>query len=612
MKAFRIIIVVPVFMWGALIFGQAATSDSTLFRFQQQNSTYRWSNIFQYSGRISQLSYDVSNSFISTMTEVQSAQKQWKDDQQFRGRLYGPMPGKWLWELQGNLQWYNDEQSGYFNDSRIGAAALGIRREARALNFGVSSGYKQDIRRQFVDTGPTLAGELSLNRANWAGYKTSGMLQLRGENLDTRQNRTYVTRWLVSKEFAPGVSDHLSVNVSQRKRSYYLASGIVEERSETRQHLENQLRYRVFDPFSVRLSTEYSRDQTAIETPFVGSAAVQQKDRANYNLRNSLGMFLDTGPFRNEMYIRYEVQQNLYRTDVRDTVVAPSQLRRQTPPNDNSNTLQLEGKSHLGIGYQDSLQFTALAMRMQYNTPDSTNYDDRDEVRYRYGLEYIHLFAPGFRWRTGGEVLLSHYAYLYSQRSAENYWNRVYRLFSGVHWKRHRWEWHTSAEVLANYYDYEYDDLLQQVRSIAFRHMVYRQQIYHPLGQRWQGQFRFDLQLEDQGRLDWTAFVEELILEREIGEIEYKILVPIGQTLSGNLGYRYQRRIDWRIKEGKKFTAERIYTQGPVFQVRYRSHKLPVIVWEGTLMDVTQVDVQQSNTTKYPISHLRLQAFWRW
>jgi len=546
------------------------------------------------------------------MTEVQSAEKQWKDDQQFNGRLYGPMPGKWLWELQGALQWYNDEQSGYFNDARTGAAAIGVRRKASALNLDVSGGYKQDIRRQYIDTGPTLSGHLVLNGATLAGYRTSGMLRLSGENLDTRQNRTYMTQWMVSKKFGPGVSDNLSLDVSRRKRSYYLASGIIEERYETRQHVENQLRYRVFDPFSVRFSTKYSKDLTEIETPFADSDGLQEKDRANYNLRNTIGMFLNVGPVRNEAYFRYEVQQNLYTSDVRDTTIAPSRLRRQMPPNDNSNIMQIEGRSYIGIGYRDSLRFSALAMRMQYNTPDSTNFDDRDEVRYRYGLEYFHRFAPGFRWRTGGEVLLSHYAYLFSQRSAENYWNRVYRLFSGMHWQRHRWEWHTSAEVLANYYDYDYDDLLQQVRSIAFRHMVLRQRIYHPISRGWQGQFRYDLQLEDQGRLDWSAFIEELILEREISEVEYKIRIPVSRTLSGFLGYQYQRRIDWRLHSGDASTAERIYTRGPVFQIQYRSNNLPVISWEGALMEVHQVDVQQGRSTEYPITHLRLHAFWRW
>ncbi|MCF7804321.1 MAG: hypothetical protein K9N46_08540 [Candidatus Marinimicrobia bacterium] len=589
----------------------AQPSDSTQFGFHQQNSTYRWYNQFQYDGQISQVSYELTNSFISTMTKIHESNRQWKDDQQFDGRFYGPMPKSWNWELRGNLQWYNDEQSGYFNDARTGHAALGARRNSRNLQYSLFSGFKQDIRRQFIDDGPTLSGRLRLNQQNWGGYITTGQVQLDGENLDNRQNRTYATRWNVSKQFSPGVSDNLSMNFSQRKRSYYLNSGAVEVREESQQYVSNQLRYKIADPLAMRLNTEYAKRATNIETPFVESSAVQHKNRENYDLRNSLGLFLDIGPLKNEFFARYELQQNLYTTQVRDTLIAADRLRRQTPPDDNSNFIELEGSSRMGIGYRDSLKFSSSASRLQYNTPDSTNFDDRDEVRTRYGLEYFHLVAPEYRFRAGTEVLLNHYVYLFSRRSAENYRNRVFRLYTGLDKKTKSWYWNTSAEVLANYYDYDFDDLLNQVRSLAFRHMILKQQIRHPIWNNWQGQFRFELQLEDQGRLDWEAFIEELMLERQIGEISYQVALVGNRVITGYAGYQYQRRIDWRIQNEERLTAERIYTQGPVFQIIYRQAGMPVLVWEGTLLNVTQENVQQGTRITYPITHLRLQASWR-
>ena len=595
--------------WSALA---AQESDSTQFQFIQQNSTYRWFNNFLYSGQVSQLTYELSNSFISTMTQIQGAQKQWKDDQEFHGRVYGPMPNRWNWELKGTLQWFNDEQSGYFNDARAGKAALGVRRDQPVYKLGIFGGYKQDIRRQFIDTGPTMSGTFVLNQRTWSGYNTAGQIQVAAENLDQRRNRTYAAQWYASKEFSPGVSDYISVDLSQKKRSYYLHSGRVEERSESRQQVQNRLRYRIAQPLSLKLNTEYTQRITEIHTPIFNAAALQKKNRENYSLQNLFGVILDVGFSRNEFTFQYGLDQNLYRTEVKDTLIAASRLRQQTPPNDNSNTIEMAGISTLGLGYQDSLQISISATRMQYNTPDSTNYDDRDEVRYRYGAKYQHRFAPGFRIETGGEVLLNHYAYLFSERSAENYWNRIFRLFSGVHWVRNSWMWVTSAEVLANYYDYEYDDLLNQVRSLAFRNMIISQKVAHPIGERFQGQFRIELQQEDQGRLDWDAFVQELILEREIVETEYKLVLHGKRPFTGYLGYRYQHRLDWRIQQDSRTPSERIYTRGPIIQVIYRWKNLPVIRWEATFMEVTQEDVELESSTRYPITHVRLQANWRW
>ncbi len=258
------------------------------------------------------------------------------------------------------------------------------------------------------------------------------------------------------------------------------------------------------------------------------------------------------------------------------------------------------------LGARDSLRLINGVTRLQYNTPDSTNYDDRDELRYNNVIEYYHLFRSGWLFLLGGEASLGHFVYLFKEKSAENHWNRVFRLYSDVRWRVNLWHWLTHAEVLANYYAYDYDKLLGQIRSLAFRHMTLRQQIGHPIALGLQGQFSTRIQLEDQGRLDWQAFVEELILEREIVEYEYKLAFPRWKHFRGYFGYRYQRRIDWRIQSEVRSTNERIFTTGPLVRLVYRWHNRPVISWEGAFLKVSQMD-----GAEYSITQLHLQAFWQ-
>lgn len=585
---------------------KAQEADSTNFRFEQQNSTFQWINTIRYHGKIGNLSYRFHNNFISTMTRIQANREQWKDDQQFRGELFGPVKGYWNWILLGSLLWYNDEQSGYFNDMRAGEAALGVRRDHPGWHLNVNTGYLQDIRKQFIDTGPTFTGEFVLDRHDFSGYNTTGRIETRLESLKGRSNKTYSTNWLVRKEFAPGVTDGLGLNISQKSRDYYLASGVIESRDEQNQQVSNQLIYNVNQPIRLRVSTDFSRRATRVTTPFLDSPAREIKDRENYNLGNSLGLDIHWGRWSNSFQLQYDIMQNLYTAQSEDTTISADRLRRQTPPDDNGNTVQMSNRMSLRIAERDSVQLIAGMTRMQYNTPDSTNYDDRDELRFNTLLEYHHLFRSGWQFLVGGEATFGHFVYLFSAKSAENHWNRVFRLFSNVGWSVDFWRWQTYAEVLANYYDYDYDDLLGQVRSLAFRHMTLQQQVYHPLPGNYQGQFLIRIQLEDQGRLDWDAFVQEIILEREIVEYEYKVAFPRWRRIRGYLGYRYQRRIDWRVQDQQRQTNERIFTTGPLLKFAYRQNNLPIISWEAAVLRVSQM-----NGVEYAITRMRLNASWR-
>lgn len=584
----------------------ADTADSTAFQFQQQNSTYRWINTLYYTGDIANVSYLFQNHFSSTMNRIQRSREQWKDDQDFHGELFGPVMGYWDWILLGNLLWYNDEQSGYFNDMRSGEAALGVRRQYPGWRLDIHGGYMQDIRRQFIDTGPTFSGKFLLDQQNFSGYETTGNVNMRLESLDRRNNQTYDTRWLIRKKFAPGVTDGLGLNISHKTREYYLGTGVVETRRENVQQVNNRLNYQVYRPVRLLLDTQFSRKTTEIKTPFLNSPASEVKNRANYNLSNTAGIDLQWGIWTNQLRVQYDIQQNLYTSESRDTTLASGQLRKLTPPDDNGNTVQVENQMKFHLGSRDSLRLVNGITRLQYNTPDSTNYDDRDELRYNNIIEFYHLFRSGWRFLIGGEASLGHFVYLFQQKSAENHWNRVFRLYSNVHWRSNFWQWRTHAEVLANYYDYDYDKLLGQIRSLAFRHMTIQEQLSHPIAYDLQGQLMVRVQLEDQGRLDWEAFIEEMILEREIVEYEYKVAFPRWKRFRGYLGYRYQRRIDWRIQGDVRSTNERIFTTGPLIRFVYRWHNRPVISWEGALLNVSQMD-----GSEYSITQLQLQANWQ-
>ena len=118
----------------------------------------------------------------------------------------------------------------------------------------------------------------------------------------------------------------------------------------------------------------------------------------------------------------------------------------------------------------DSLSMMFLISRFQHDTPDSNNFDDRDEYRATAILGYSHWFSPVLRIGFEAKLNLHHLVYIFSERSVNNNWNRILQLASSIKYRPSpMFVWSQQVELSANYTNYDFEELQSQIRSFVFR-----------------------------------------------------------------------------------------------------------------------------------------------
>lgn len=224
---------------------------------------------------------------------------------------------------------------------------------------------------------------------------------------------------------------------------------------------------------------------------------VSDEDRSHISLLNESGFAFNRPGMQGELAFRVENSQNKYYVDY------------------NQVFYQLSSRLSVQPGtWVDTLSWRGSIVRQQYDTPDTTNDDDRDELRITNSLVASWRPSPFLKVAVGTKLNLFHLVYLFNTRSSENHWNRSLILWNEVDWVHGPWKSMSTGRVHANYFDYDFDDLFvefdQPRRSFVHRSLELEEILTRRINPNWSLTGRVDLKWEDDGQLDWSAFVQEV------------------------------------------------------------------------------------------------------
>jgi hypothetical protein len=157
----------------------------------------------------------------------------------------------------------------------------------------------------------------------------------------------------------------------------------------------------------------------------------------------------------------------------------------------------------------DSIVISGSLGVLHYDTPDTLNVDDRDELDAAVHGAWSAVVNP---WCTAGvraDIFLHHLVYLYASQSGSNAWNRIVRVAPFVLWTPAEGVSSVAQfEVLGNYTVYDFEGIVASVHSYAFRRMALRDSIAWRMGEgTWisgAGEFRW----YEHGQLAWESFRE--------------------------------------------------------------------------------------------------------
>lgn len=222
------------------------------------------------------------------------------------------------------------------------------------------------------------------------------------------------------------------------------------------------------------------------------------------------------------------------------------------------------------ITERDQLNFAGSASILRYDTPDTTNTDDRDELLITLGLNGVHQFGAHLQVSLDVDVTLSHLVYLHRLQSASNNWNRIIRFSPTVEYVPNAWfRTRNQAEVLANYTIYDFEEQGSFTKSFSFRQASWIDTTTISITKLLDINFVGGVRLYERGMLLWSEFKERP--QNYFAEQSYwpKLMFFMGQEMKLGVGYRFFRQDRYRYQQGEKQFERRLETSGPTVTLEW-------------------------------------------
>ena len=485
--------------------------------FRQEFNTYVWNYNLNKSFNLSpKLYFLVAENFKSSMLKLSTEEDKWKDDQNALFKIgYSPLSGLQLL-AGGQSIIFVDRQSGYNNDSRIYSGYLGFQ-----FNPGVKyylagkAGPKRESRFEQTDNGINYNLEFKTKNIEYEDYRHSLSLLLDDDKYKNRNNNNHLAVYHVSRTFNPGTSDSLRIFWQNQQRDNYSSIyGDVESLSENNRGIENNLIYRAASFLDINLSSRILFKDVQVSS-FGPTTDEKKRKRNDQQVSNSVALVYRKNDLLSKMNISYWSQEQTYDIDVGNVSTPFSRRTAFVTPNNESKRTTLSWVNYVHLTSKDSLSTYMSASKFQYDTPDTNNFDDRDELRINSNITYFHKFRDDFLFEMQLGVNLYHMVYIFGERSADNNWNRIFRLRPSLYYQpSSSFKLKQTFEVLANYVDYDFEEPAVTIKSFVFRKFAMEDSVAIKLMPRTRLLSDFRLQLEENGQLSWEQWAEKILLTR--------------------------------------------------------------------------------------------------
>lgn len=184
---------------------------------------------------------------------------------------------------------------------------------------------------------------------------------------------------------------------------------------------------------------------------------------------------------------------------------------------------------------------------LQYDSQSEANFDDRDELSYLGSAEWQARWRPRFSTTAGISANYRHYAFLFKEKSQDNYIQRTLRLEFKYGWdasKRLRLEGDNAVYVTYNVKDFtDYNKTDRSTRNLETNAKM----IYRPT-EKLQVETGFRRKETQQSYLNWDVFSETTLDTNRILTAEQRYRLQIDAKDKGRawfieLGYKHFEQV---------------------------------------------------------------------
>ena len=404
--------------------------------------------------------------------------------------------------------------------------------------------------------------------------------------LGRRSPRTGGMHFQFLRDFGGGVEDSLIIDYGVQRREFYSSLSLAGQQMLGVQHnifqrdarvleVANQIKYHLNQDFSLNVvggisNTNIDRGYRFIDpTSVILDTRIQEiQFYGNISLQWNIFDWLES--YGKLSYTEREERHSVSnRMTVTDTVFRKQQASANRLENAAQRTMWTLGLMSKPTDY-DRISLTSSAGILQYDTPDSTNTDDRDELLVTTGIEYIHVFSNQLKLSIVGDLTLFHMVYIHRDQSANNNWNRVIRFSPSIEYTPTPWlRTVTRTEVLANYTVSDYEEQVASIKSFSYRQAMWSDSTSLQLTDKILCNFSGSLRIFERGTLRWKEFIEkpeDYFVEKAFWP---ELIWTSDYGLKVGIGYRYFSQDRYRFQDSKKHFNQGIEAVGPTVVIEW-------------------------------------------
>lgn len=562
--------------------GQTQTSDTdyvhnSQLNFKQQLNIYQWLYSLKFQKQLSDnLDMIADADFRTTMQSI-AANDLWKDNQTATVSLNYQLSEKLSVQPSFHSYVLSDQLSGFGNDVELysGSAKLVYQPTSRIrIAPEIGSKWQTQVERQ--DHGFRFGLDAVVEDIDFGGYGNTLTVSGGGDQFPQRRNDDFRLRYKIDRQFEPGTADTLIVVIDRsRKDSFdFDENGMfIRNLLQTNQGIENRLSYALGTDSRLYLRNSFTF--SSFEVNHLRDEADElRKDDVSFVSGHTANLSVNKESWTGNFYWSYRFRS---REDRRPEDTTPDPFgRHATLGFDTDDVLTGLGfRNSLKLGERDQVGLNASVQKFRYETSNTVNNNDHDQLRWQTTLSHQHRFSRELNVRWRASAFLNHFVYISGQFSSGNNWERTFQLYPEVSYRPGpTFGFKQGFIVRAKYQTFDFDDAATSNRNIVNRQFVLLHESYFHLTSRDRVELEFDMELAEQGRLFFEKWQQTLALSWRNYDIRlsWKHEFTPDFTLKSGAAFYQQKRWDHQSNAEGSFIKNVRDTHtnfGPILEINY-------------------------------------------
>lgn len=531
---------------------------------QKQLNTTNLNSSISYFHNSSNYFLGISEHYLSTV--IKSGTKNIRDEQNLSllGEYLISQKLKIGLLTQNNI--YSDNRKIALNEATLFTSSVFTKysplKNLKIIPFG---GYSINKQVGEDDRGFLYGAEAVLQKTKYNNFQIESVLKLHNEDISPRKNTLRFLGIRIANKFEDMFSNNISANFSEVRKDFYFSADSllqksfnithnIQSRIERNYLIEDKLRYASKESnFSLGLAgriywRDIDRNTRYILTDYINPSSFDsgiQEFKLNFsgNLGYKVKRFNSILKFE---YSEREEQHSAKKIEGANNIFYEDRQALELKKNNQSSLATVSAALAYKFSRKDNLALSILQRKLIYDTPSAENFDDRDELLTIFRIYYSRFFNPTFNFFINLEGSINHIVYIFAERSSNNNIRRVLKLTSGGTYKTGYLSSTNSAEVSANYTVFDFEDLIPNVKSFAFRQFVVRDSTNLKLIRNISVGLNAYIKLSEQGDFNWTdfsskpqRFLAEYFAIPKFILFRNKLIISLGMRFFSLTSYKY-------------------------------------------------------------------------